>query len=96
MTDYRVTLTDNSTFVMTVDTRPESPIRYTYWETDDWQSTPFQSADAGNSAERAADLVAEYAANEPDDCTTVKSVQAIVPSLTQDDLDAPGKFDHLL
>jgi len=82
MTIYTVTLRNDETFLISVDTaRAESNITAT-WDLDldpadtTWHPTPFQCADACHSAEAAADLVEGYFADAAGvDRTPVQSVK---------------------
>jgi hypothetical protein len=82
MTDYRVTLSDGQTFLMSADMIQASAsisANFHYASDGDyaWQSTPYQTADACHDIDRAAGLVAEYFAVDEDDCFEVESVHAL-------------------
>lgn len=79
MATYRVTLTDGQKFLMSANlTQAADPICANFHGGEkDWQSTPFQTADARHSDMRAAELVAKYFAAGPDDCTAVETVERI-------------------
>jgi len=79
MAIYRVTLTDGGKFLMSANfSQAADPICVNFsGDEEDWQSTPFQVADARHSAIRAAELVAKYSAAGPDDCTEVETVERI-------------------
>lgn len=79
MAIYRVTLTDGQQFLMSANLiQAADPISVNFFDNEeDWQSTPFQVADARHNAMRAAELVAEYFAAGPDACTEVETVERI-------------------
>lgn len=77
MTTYKATLDDGQVFYFTANlVEASAPISVNWHDGDDdaWQATPFQTADAGHSQMRAAELLAEYAALGDDDCTDVATV----------------------
>jgi hypothetical protein len=70
MSAFAVTLDDGSTLTMAIDLdHSEAPILYSVDAADDegFFPTPYQTADAGHSADRAAYLLAGYLAEGPDD-----------------------------
>lgn len=75
---YRVTLTDGQIFHMQADmVQAAAPIKACFHDVNsdaDWQSTPYQTADARHRETAAAELVAKYFATGPDDCTDVAAV----------------------
>ena len=77
MTIYRVTLTDGQKFQMNANlVQASASISVNFHGgDDDWQGTPYQTADARHDATRAAELVAEYFRAGPDDCTEVETVE---------------------
>lgn len=78
MTTYIVTLADGQKFKMAADlVQASAPISANFHGPDDWQNTPFQTADARHDETRAAELVAEYFSTGDDDCTEVESVDAL-------------------
>lgn len=80
MATYRVTLTDGQQFLMSANlVEASAPISANWHGGDerDWQSTPFQTADARHCTFRAAELVASYFSDGPDDCEEVESVDLI-------------------
>ena len=79
MATYRVTLTDGQKFMMSADmAQAAARISANFHAGDeDWQGTPYQTADARHNAYRAAELVAEYFRAGPDDCTEVEDVDRI-------------------
>ncbi len=81
MTIYTVTLTDNSTFRMSANlAEAAAAIRVNFHGGDDeWQSTPYQTADARHCAERAAELVNDYFRGGADDDSEVERVEVVEP-----------------
>jgi len=78
ITTYRVTLTDGQKFLMSANmVEASASISANFHGDDDWQGTPFQTADARHNAYAAAELVAEYFSTGADDCTDVWSVDPI-------------------
>lgn len=80
-TTYKVTLADGQRFVFRANlTEAKAPISVNFHnprDEDDWQSTPYQTADARHCEMRAAKLLAEHYAEGDDDCTDVDAVIAI-------------------
>ncbi len=78
MTTYTVTLADGQTFLMEADlSKSSAAIRANFHSDEDgnnWQSTPYQTADADHFDFKAATLVAEYFA-DGDDCIEVERVE---------------------
>jgi len=78
MAVYTVTLADGQKFQMRADmVQAAAPISANFHGggEQDWQWTPYQTADARHRAFRAAELVAEYFSAGEDDCTEVESVE---------------------
>lgn len=81
MTTYRVTLEDGQAFLMEANlSQASAPIRANFHDGNDdgdWQSTPYQTADARHSKMQAAELMARYFKGGPDDCIDVESVEVV-------------------
>jgi hypothetical protein len=81
MTVYRVTLADGQRFVMSGNfAQAAAPITVNFHDPrdeNDWQVTPYQTADARHSPDRAAELLAEHFSTGDDDCTEVESVEEV-------------------
>lgn len=79
MATYKVTLKDGQKFVFSANlVEASAPISVNFHDSDDdndWQPTPYQTADARHSPRRAAKLLAAHFATDEDDCTDVASVQ---------------------
>lgn len=76
MTIYTVVLADGQRFQMDahlVDASAPISVNF-HGGQDDWQGTPYQTADACHDATQAAELVARHFATGDDDCTEVESV----------------------
>ena len=75
---HTVTLKDGSTFLMHFDgAKASAPITANFHDgeaNEDWQGTPYQTANAGHDEHRAAELVAEYFQQYDNDCVEIKSV----------------------
>jgi hypothetical protein len=68
MTIYLVTLDDGSTFRMSADlVQAAAPISVDFHGEDNWQSTPYQTADARHDCYRAATLANDYFRGADDD-----------------------------
>jgi hypothetical protein len=78
MNTYLVTLDDGSTFLMKADmVQAAASISANFHgEEDDWQGTPFQTANARHSAGTAAELVNDYFRGHGDD-SAVMSVERV-------------------
>lgn len=78
-TRYEVTLTDGQTFWMLANlVEASAPIKANFHGgDDDWQVTPYQTADARHEAWQAAELLAEYFSTGSDDCTDVAEIKAL-------------------
>jgi hypothetical protein len=80
---YLVELTDGQTFRFSADlVQAAAGISVNFHDPDDandWQPTPYQTADARHSAWQAALLLAEHYATDRDDCTEVRSVEPQQP-----------------
>ncbi len=76
MSIYNVTLADGQAFLMEANlVEASAPIRANFHGgSDDWQVTPYQTADARHREKAAATLVARYFSTDDDDCTKVESV----------------------
>lgn len=75
MTIYTVKLTDGSNFRMSADmVQASAPISADFHGEDEWQGTPYQTANARHDAEQAAKLVNDYFCACGDD-SQVESVE---------------------
>ncbi len=79
MTTYRVTLEDGQTFLMAANlAQASAPISANFHGgEEDWQLTPYQTADARHREFAAARLVAEYFSTGEDDHADVEDVDVI-------------------
>ena len=77
MTIYTVKLSDGSKFRMSADmVQAAASISVDFHDDDEWQNTPYQTADAGHDATLAAELVADYFRAGPEDDSKVEAVEA--------------------
>jgi hypothetical protein len=79
-TTYKAILEDGQTFYFKANmVEASAPLIVNFHDEDDdcWQVTPYQTADAGHSQMRAAELLAEHYAAGDDDCTDVSTVQEV-------------------
>lgn len=73
---YNVTLKDGQTFIMLANMAEASaPIQFCVFEGEEPQSTPYQTAHADYSEDKAASILANYFMDGPDDCAEVESVE---------------------
>lgn len=79
MATYRVMLKNGDDFLLAADvTRAEAPLSANWHEGEEdyaedvWQATPYQTADARHDVFRAAELVAEYFSDGPDDSAVAR------------------------
>lgn len=78
MNTYKVTLEDGQVFMMSGNFAEASAgICVNFHDPsddNDWQPTPYQTADARHSEFQAAELLAKHYATDDDDCIDVESV----------------------
>jgi hypothetical protein len=74
--EYRVTLSDGQSFLLSADMAEASANMSVNWsgEEDGWVSVPYQSANASQRIHVAAQLCASYA-HEPGDSTEIESIE---------------------